>query len=166
MLLIRSSLTTKLNLTRLNHLMGFNVHRASSHFQSEAMKQYWEKNEQLKRPVSPYVMYKPQITTVLSITHRMTGIGLSVPLYALGISQLMVNTNWSNQLVELQSICPNTFLAVKLLIVSSFYYHLFNGVRHLSWDLGKGYQLKQLYASGYTVIVLSLIATIITMYNL
>ena len=107
-------------------------------------------------------MYKPQITTVLSISHRATGIVLSAGLYALGISQLLVNTNWANQLVSLQAICPNTFLAAKLAIIGSFYYHSFNGLRHSAWDLGKGYQLKHLYTTGYLVLALTVIATVLT----
>ena len=109
---------------------------------------------------------KPQITTILSLTHRTTGLALTAPLYAMGIAQLIVNNHWANQLIYLQANCPNVFLAAKLLIVSSFYYHLLNGMRHLAWDLGKGYELKLLYASGYAVILISLILTAITMYNL
>lgn len=169
MLLIRSSINSKLNLARLNYVKSLNVQRvatAGAHFENEATKAFWEKNKQLNRPISPYVHYQPQLTWLLSLTHRATGLGLSGGLYAFGISQLLVNNNWANQLTSLQAFCPNTFLAAKFLIVSSFYFHLFNGVRHLSWDLGKGFQLKQLYASGYAVLILSAVLSAITMYNL
>lgn len=168
MLLIRCSMNTKLNLARFNNLRTLNLQRTSSSFQNnENCKEYWRKNEiELKRPTSPFVMYKPQITTVLSLTHRTTGIVLSGALYSLGISQLLINDSWANQLTGLYGICPNVYLAAKLALVGSFYYHLFNGVRHLAWDLGKGYELKQLYATGYLVLLLSVIATVVTMSRL
>lgn len=168
MLLIRTSINSKLNLAKLN-FKTVNLQKitaASLHFENETTRQFWDKNEKLKRPISPFTHYKPQVTTVLSITHRGTGLCLSTALYAFGVSQFLVNNNWSNQLVSLQSICPNVFLATKFLIIGSFYYHALNGVRHLAWDLGKGFQLKQLYASGYAVILLSVILTAITMANL
>jgi succinate dehydrogenase / fumarate reductase cytochrome b subunit len=39
-------------------------------------------------------------------------------------------------------------------------YHLCNGIRHLGWDIGKGYELKAAYASGYAVVVVSLLLTV------
>jgi succinate dehydrogenase cytochrome b556 subunit len=123
--------------------------------------EFWEKNEKMQRPISPYVIYKPQITTVLSITHRISGLGLGIPLYALGISQLFASSPWVQQLDALHAYCPATYAAFKLAVLAGISYHTLNGIRHLSWDLGYGFSLKQLYASGYTVVGLSVVLTIL-----
>lgn len=123
--------------------------------------EFWEKNQHLQRPVSPWTIYKPQITTILSITHRISGIGLGLPLYAMGIAQLFNNQPWAMQVDALQAACPAAFAAFKLAVIAGISYHTFNGVRHLCWDLGHGFSLKQLYTSGYLVIVLSIAATIL-----
>lgn len=47
----------------------------------------------------------------------------------------------------------------------AFYYHLFNGVRHLIWDTGRGFKLKQAYTSGYVVLLLTTLATAATWYE-
>ena len=115
------------------------------------------------RPLSPHLqVYKPQLTSILSILHRGTGIVLSIGSILL-VSWILVLTlgesayqiysklinNWSGKLV----IFGFTF---------GLFYHLSNGIRHLFWDAGYGYDLKDAYISGFAVIFSSLSLTLIT----
>ncbi len=136
---------------------------ASNQSQIVIENDYFKKNERLARPMSPFVMYKPQLTTVLSITHRMTGLGLSVLLYTGGIAALFSSsTNFEHVLQTLTQTVPHPLLfAVKFLAGTSLFYHTANGLRHLCWDMGYGFGLKELYTSGYVVVALSLAAAVI-----
>jgi len=123
---------------------------------------YFEKNEKLKRPMSPYVQYKPQITSVLSITHRLTGLGLATLLYTGGIAALgSSSTNFAQVLDSITGVVPHWMIfTVKVLAGTSLVYHAVNGVRHLAWDMGYGFSLKELYTSGYVVIAITTIALV------
>ena len=115
------------------------------------------------RPLSPHLqIYRPQLTSVLSITHRATGVALSLGT--------MVLLYW------LQAVArgPETYAAaqeflgcwlVKIVLAGwtwAFFYHLCNGIRHLFWGAGKGFELKQVYASGYTVLATATTLTALT----
>ena len=92
-----------------------------------------------QRPLSPHPqIYKPQITSILSIIHRFTGIFLSIATlyFSLWIIALAFNSNIFSILhVPLQTIFGKAFL---FFTTWSFFYHLLNGIRHLIWDLGFG----------------------------
>lgn len=113
------------------------------------------------RPLSPHIgIYKPQITSVLSILHRATGIFL-----CLGA---VVFAWWSVAL----ALGPEAYAAVgsalgswlgRLLLFAwtfSFFFHLCNGVRHLFWDAGIGFELRTVRASGLAVVAASIALTI------
>lgn len=113
-----------------------------------------------KRPLSPHLqVYKPQLTTILSITHRATGI-------ALAVGTLML-TCW----ILAAAAGPDAFAGVQSFLGSwvgliilfgwslSLFFHLANGIRHLFWDAGYGFELSTTYASGYAVIVFALALT-------
>lgn len=109
-----------------------------------------------KRPLSPHLqIYKPQLTSVLSITHRLTGIFLSIGaiVFALWILALAQGPEWF--------ACMQAFtyhLIGRTLLLGwtfAFFYHLCNGIRHLFWDAGYGYELPQVYKSGWVVVVSS-----------
>jgi len=51
-------------------------------------------------------------------------------------------------------------IVAKYLLAFPFFFHTFNGVRHLAWDMGKGFELKQVYASGYAVLASSILASL------
>ena len=134
---------------------------------AEAQAEFWKKNQRLNRPTSPWMIYKFQLTSMLSITHRATGMGLGVLVYGMGVSSLLSSdTNWAQSLEWLAATFPSWSLAsVKVLVATSIAYHLLNGIRHLLWDYGYGFHLKQLYASGYLVLVLSLAVGLIAAFN-
>lgn len=120
-------------------------------------------NRPVHRPLSPHLqVYRPQLTSMLSILHRATGIALSV-----GVLYLAV---W----VMCASAGPETyakFQGFNSSIVGRFvlggwlfcmFFHLFNGIRHLFWDAGYGFEIKDAYRSGRMVVVASLVVTAIS----
>lgn len=133
--------------------------------QSDTLKkEFWNKNKDLKRPLSPHLsVYKPQLTSTLSIFHRITGVGVSAVLYAGGIGALFYKGYSVPDFLQLVQdyIHPFLITATKTAIGGSLIYHTLNGVRHLIWDVGYGFQLKHLYLSGYIVVALTAIGTAI-----
>lgn len=114
-------------------------------------------------PMSPHLqIYKPQITSVLSITHRATGVFLSIG--ALLLCGWLVSIAMGPDMYSTFSKYLHYPLGqiVLILFAFSFYYHLCNGVRHLFWDMGKGLELKATYVTGYIVIITSIILTTAT----
>lgn len=111
----------------------------------------------MERPTSPHLsIYKWQITMVLSITHRATG----VALYAGAI--LMVLWMVAAAYYPAHYATWHGYLISpigRILLLSwtlSFYFHLANGVRHLFWDMGKGFTLPAAARSGWLVVLFTL----------
>lgn len=113
------------------------------------------------RPLSPHLqVYRWQWTMLLSITHRATGIALAAGSLLLVCWLLAVASG------------PDAFAAVhgfvgswlgRLLLFGwtwALLYHLFNGIRHLFWDAGIGFELPAARASGYAVVAASVVATL------
>ena len=115
------------------------------------------------RPLSPHLqVYKPQLTSILSILHRGTGIVLSIGSIFL-VSWILVLTLGESAYKIYSQLVNNWF--GKLVIFGftfGLFYHLSNGIRHLFWDAGYGYDLKDAYISGFAVIFSSLSLTLIT----
>lgn len=115
------------------------------------------------RPLSPHLqVYKPQLTSVLSITHRGTGIFLS--LGALFLSYwLLAIASGPEAFAALQTHVLAWYGQLLLYaFIFSLYYHLFNGIRHLVWDAGVGFEIKTSYISGYAVVIATVLFTILT----
>jgi succinate dehydrogenase / fumarate reductase cytochrome b subunit len=113
------------------------------------------------RPLSPDIqIYRPQLTSVLSIMHRLTGIalGIGAPLLVWWLIAAAAGpTAYSTLHGFLDS-----WLGLILLLgwTFSLSFHLCNGVRHLFWDAGYGFELKTIYASGWTVVAISIALTL------
>ncbi len=119
--------------------------------------------EPVKRPLSPHLqVYKPQLTSILSITHRGTGVFLS--LGSLLLTCWLVGLATSEQaFTNLQQYGSAWYGKIILIgFVFSLYFHLANGVRHLFWDAGLGLEISTTYKSGYAVIAFSIILTAVT----
>lgn len=129
--------------------------------QTTVNKEFWSKNKELNRPMSPHLgIYKLQLTSTLSIMTRITGLGASVVLYAGGIGAIFYNQSFPELLQLIQSTIPHSFiLLTKTALGGAIIYHTLNGVRHLVWDAGYGFQLKHLYMSGYIVVALTAVGT-------
>jgi len=115
------------------------------------------------RPLSPHLqVYKPQITSILSITHRITGVALCGGAVLLTY-WLMSATYGPEAFAHAQAILGSWFGRLVLFgVVFSLWYHLANGIRHLAWDAGWGFELETLRASGIAVVAFSVILTVAT----
>ena len=113
-----------------------------------------------ERPLSPHLqVYKWQITMTMSILHRVTGMILVVGAFALAWWLLAVaagGEHYANAAACLASPFGQFALfGFSLALV----YHLLNGIRHLLWDAGIGFEIPEFYASGWTVVVLTVVLT-------
>jgi len=113
------------------------------------------------RPLSPHLqVYRPQLTSVMSICHRMTGVALAVGTLLL-VWWLVAAATGAAAFEVVQGFI-GSWIGRLLLFGWSFalFYHLCNGLRHLFWDAGKGYELGSAYASGKVVIAAAVILTL------
>lgn len=113
-----------------------------------------------KRPLSPHLqVYKIQITSLLSILHRCTGIILCGGAVLCSV-WFVTLAQGSQAYGMMQGLLLHPIGLIMLLGLSfSFFYHLCNGIRHLLWDAGKGYEMAQVRKSGWAVVASSLILT-------
>ena len=114
-------------------------------------------------PLSPHLhIYRPQLTSGMSIMHRMTGVALSVG--TLLLLYWLVAAAQGMQAYEQAQTCLRSLPAQVLLVgwTFAFYYHLCNGLRHLLWDTGWGLDLGTAYKTGYVVIGTSVVLTALT----
>lgn len=114
------------------------------------------------RPLSPFMLgkyYNFQWTSLLSFAHRITGIGLS--LGTLLLTGWLVALAGGPQWYAAYSTHLTAWYGQALLFGWSWalMYHLCNGIRHLFWDIGRGFDLKTAERSGYAVVVVSLTLT-------
>ena len=116
-----------------------------------------------ERPLSPHLqVYRPQITSVLSIPHRMTGIALAAGalLFAYWFSAAAYGPE---NFERAQAVLGSWFGRLLLFgFTFSLYFHLANGIRHLAWDIGWGFELPTLRLTGWIVVLFSLAATLVT----
>ena len=118
-----------------------------------------------QRPLSPHLqIYKPQLTSILSILHRATGVALSIG--SIILVSWVVALSLGEIAYSSYSMIINNWFGKLVLFGFSFglFYHLSNGIRHLFWDAGYGYDLKLAYTSGALVIISSLTLTIVTWF--
>lgn len=117
------------------------------------------------RPLSPFMIgqvYRPQITSVMSILHRITGIGIGlsailVVWWFLAASSSPYYFDFADGL--LTSWIGNLILFLALV---SLWYHFFNGIRHLIWDIGAGFALDQVKTSGIAAVVAAAVMSVVT----
>ncbi len=109
-------------------------------------------------PTSPHLqIYKPQITSLLSITHRVTGFGLNLALIllTLWIISFGLGNDYYNNFV---SIFDTTFVKVVVFfIVLGISYHALNGIRHILWDFGFMISNKAASISGIVIIISTIV---------
>lgn len=122
------------------------------------------------RPISPHLsIYKMQLTSGLSILHRITGAYLYLGLIALAWT-IFVAVYFPYIIEDISEYiysCAVFKLLFKFMLFSwsfSLFYHQLNGIRHLFWDIGKGFDLKTTYLSGKIVLALSITLTIFCWY--
>ncbi|MFC3193865.1 succinate dehydrogenase, cytochrome b556 subunit [Marinicella sediminis] len=112
------------------------------------------------RPLSPHLqVYKPQLTSMLSIAHRLTGMVLAAGVVVFTIWLYLVTTQ-AAAADQLAAFFAQGLGAVLLFAwLFTFNYHLCNGIRHLFWDAGKGYDIPTVYKTGTLVIIVAVLLT-------
>ena len=113
-------------------------------------------------PLSPHLqIYRWHISSLLSITHRISGIINLIALILIFFWLLVLSFSENNY--ELFLLIINSFVGKFILIgfVWSMSFHLLSGIRHLAWDLGYGFEIKTANISGIIVIISSLFLTIL-----
>lgn len=113
-----------------------------------------------KRPLSPHLqVYKPQITSILSITHRATGAALAVGTLLL-VYWLVSAAAGPEAFTHAQSVLGSKLGQLAMFLWTfALAYHLCNGIRHLCWDAGYGFEIDEIEKSGKIVVVASLVMT-------
>ena len=113
-----------------------------------------------ERPLSPHLeIYKPQLTSVLSIVHRMTGVALAGG--TLFLTWWLIAAAMGPEAYAFTQWIYGTWLGYLVLFgfSVSLFFHLCNGIRHLFWDVGLGYEIETVYRSGWTVLAATAVLT-------
>jgi succinate dehydrogenase / fumarate reductase cytochrome b subunit len=114
-----------------------------------------------RRPISPHLsIYKKQISSVMSIFHRLSGIALfcGFSIIAWWFVFWVFNKFDMNIFNMLNNLLARiAFYALSL----SLFYHLCTGIRHLFWDMGYGYDIPTMHKTGWSAIICACILTII-----
>ena len=121
------------------------------------------------RPLSPHLsIYKPQISSVLSIMHRITGVVLFICILDLAWFMILLLGNGIGfSFVDWDLVSMSNTWWFKLYIICllfCLYYHLLNGIRHLLWDAGFGFEKSTMHKTGWGVVVLTIVMTAFTLY--
>jgi succinate dehydrogenase / fumarate reductase cytochrome b subunit len=113
------------------------------------------------RPLSPHLqIYRPQLTSVLSFGHRLTGVLLG--LYAVVLVAWLVAAATGPQAYSRMHDFMQSSVGKMVLVAGSFcyFFHLCGGIRHLFWDSGRGFELRTIYISGWAVVAASTALTV------
>jgi succinate dehydrogenase cytochrome b subunit len=114
------------------------------------------------RPLSPHLqVYRPQITSTLSILHRVTGVALAVGMLLL--TYWLISAASGPEAFATAQDLIGSFIGRLLLFGWTFalFYHLCNGIRHLFWDAGYGFEIETAQRSGWVVVGASVVLTLI-----
>ena len=118
-------------------------------------------------PISPHLqIYKPQITSILSITHRITGVCLNflIIFVSLWLLSLSLGENIYNYFIEFS----NTIFIKLVMSISifGFSYHAMNGIRHIFWDFGFFLNNSSALISGIIVVLSAFVLSILLIFKL
>lgn len=114
------------------------------------------------RPLSPHLqVYRWQLTSVLSILHRFAGLALSAGAILL-VWWLLAAAEGPQSYAAVQAFL-GSWLGRVLLFgwTLALFYHLANGIRHLLWDSGRGFELRHVYTGGWLVIAATVVLTLL-----
>lgn len=118
----------------------------------------------VRRPLSPHLqVYKPQITTVLSILHRISGVALSVGAVVL-VWWLVAAASGAESFATVQGFLGSIIGWLVLLgWTVALWFHFCSGIRHLLWDAGKGFEKAEYTQSGWIVVIATGVLSVLTL---
>ena len=120
-----------------------------------------------KQPLSPHLsVYRWQITNTLSILHRLSGLVLFLAAFDFAIWLGSIALGGDAYAGVSRIFSTNILLIIWALVSLSFFYHLLNGIRHLIWDIGKGFEASHVKLTGLLVVFFSVIITALFWYCL
>ncbi|MDH3281651.1 MAG: succinate dehydrogenase, cytochrome b556 subunit [Gammaproteobacteria bacterium] len=113
------------------------------------------------RPLSPHLqVYRPQLTSILSIVHRGSGVFLTVGTPLL-VWWFVAVARGGESFARAQTFFGSGLGRLLIFLWSlALFYHLCNGVRHLVWDIGEGFEMDTVYRSGYAVVIVAAVLTL------
>jgi succinate dehydrogenase / fumarate reductase, cytochrome b subunit len=113
------------------------------------------------RPLSPNIqIYRPQLTSVLSIANRITGVVLSIGAVGLVIWLSAAAAGPGPYAVVGQAVGSSIGRVVLFGCTCALFLHLCGGIRHLVWDTVHGFELRSIYISGWSVVAASVLLTV------
>jgi len=113
-----------------------------------------------EKPLSPHLsIYRWPVTMTLSILHRVTGVAMAIGLVVLAAWLVCAAAGSADygQFVALLSTLVGQFMLIGWSF--AFFFHFANGIRHLVWDTGRGFEKRQANASAWFVLILSVTTT-------
>lgn len=154
---LRSAIAAAYSTTKLTYIRRL---AATQHASQDQGAEILAK-QRLSRPVSPHLtIYRPQITWIASSLNRVTGLMLSGPLYLFGFAYLAAPTlGWHMETQSMVAAVAAWPLLAKIGLKSffafPFFFHSFNGIRHLTWDLGLGFKNQTVIRTGWSVVAVT-----------
>ncbi len=121
-----------------------------------------KKMPQNNRPLSPHLqVYKLPLTGIISITHRLTGVILAFGLIVYAASFFII-LQGNEAFLDLQSILSNSIARIAIwFFIYALFFHLCHGIRHLIWDVGKGFEKDNMDRNAIIELSLSFVLTLI-----
>jgi len=122
-------------------------------------------NAQPNRPLSPHLsIYRVQMNSTMSIFHRFAGIGLAVTAVLL-VWWFLAAATGAEYFGFVDGLLTS-WIGILVLVISAwaFWYHFFNGLRHLRWDMGNGLGLKSSARTGWLALIGSAVMTVVTIW--
>ena len=118
----------------------------------------------MERPLSPFmfpVWYRFQLTSLMSILHRLTGIALAVG--SILLAWWLVAVAAGGEIFAATHAFLSSPVGVLLLFLWSvaFFYHLCNGIRHIVWDAGYSFEIRSAFRAGYAVLGVTVLLTVL-----
>jgi len=121
---------------------------------------------QRERPLSPFMNYRWQYTNTLSILHRVTGILLTAGFFVL-VYWLAAAAAGPERYSRAVAVLGSPLLQIVLVgTLFSFCYHLLNGIRHLFWDAGVGFELRVARKTGWAAAIGAIVLTVVLWFVL
>ena len=115
-----------------------------------------------QRPLSPHLqVYRLPLIAWLSILHRMTGLfaGLGAAYLVVWFLAAAAGGEWFEMVAAFSNSLPGAIIL--FLVSAAFLYHLCNGIRHLVWDAGYGFELATARNSGRATVAVAALLTIL-----
>jgi succinate dehydrogenase / fumarate reductase cytochrome b subunit len=115
-----------------------------------------------ERPLSPFMHYRWQYTNTLSILHRLTGVFMTLGLVLLVYWLASAASGEAAYDATLDLLRTPVIKLALFMWLLSFYYHFFNGIRHLCWDMGWGFERSVARKVGWLVFISAIVVTVLT----